>query len=116
MRARARSGFTLIELVVAIVLMVVVAVAVVGTGRIVTASVQRASLELRAAQLVEAEVQRLRTLPLADLVDGTAVRPGGVSTWTVTDSGAYLRVEVALATTPLAGVSLADTVFVYRAP
>lgn len=111
-----RAGFTLVELVVAVSLLFVVALSLVGTTRIVTASLQRATLELRAAQLIQGEVNRLRTLPVASLADGTAVHPGGTSAWVVTDSGAYLRVELEVTTTPLAGTSLVDTLYVYRTP
>lgn len=112
----ARGGFTLVELIVAVVLLLVVAVSLLGMSRVTTLSLQRATLELRAAQLVQDEVHRLRTLPLASLADGTATRPGGRSTWVVTDSGAYLRVELEVATTPLAGRSLVDTLYLYRIP
>lgn len=112
----ARSGFTLVELIVAVVLLFVVALSLVGTTRIVTKSLQRATLELRAAQLIQDEVHRLRTLPVASLADGTATHPGGTSAWIVTDSSSYLRVELEVTTTPLAGTALADTVYLYRIP
>lgn len=110
-----RAGFTLVELIVAVVLLLVVAGSLVGTARIVTASLQRATLELRAAQLTQDEVHRLRTLPVTSLADGTATHPGGTSAWMVTDSGAYLRVELEVRTAPLAGASLVDTLYLYRA-
>lgn len=116
MRQPATAGFTLVELTVTVVLLFIVAVSVVGTTRIITNSMQRATLELRVAQLVQDEVQRLRTLPVAGLVDGTSTRPGGASAWLVTDSGAYLRVELVVTTTPLAGTVLTDTVYLYRRP
>ena len=111
-----RAGFTLVELMVTMVLLLIVAVSLLGTTRIVTRSLQRATLELRAAQLIEDEVHRLRTLPVASLTDGTTTHPGGSSAWVVTDSGSYLRVELEVTTTPLAGTSLVDTLYLYRIP
>lgn len=114
--AASRAGFTLVELMVAVVLLFAMAIALVGTTRIVSRSLRQATLELRAAQLIHDEVHRLRTLPSASLQDGTATHPGGSSAWTVADSGAYLRVELEVTTAPLAGTSLVDTLYVYRTP
>lgn len=111
-----RGGFTLAELIVAVVVLSMIAMSLVSGMRIVTASLTRATLELRATQLIEDEVHRLRTAPVASLADGTATRPGGTSAWTVTDSGSYLRVELEVTTKPLAGASIIDTLYVYRTP
>lgn len=109
-----RRGFTLVEVVVAIFLLSVGVLALVGSGRVAAASVRQAALELRVAQLVQDEVERLRTLPVDSLRDGVASRPAGDALWTVQDSGAYLRVELIVAARPEAGRTLGDTVHVYR--
>jgi prepilin-type N-terminal cleavage/methylation domain-containing protein len=114
MTGRRTAGFTLIEVLVAIVILVVGALALVGSGRVATASVQRATLELRVAQLIQEEVERLRTLPLVSLTDGSATYAAGSTQWVVTDSISYLRVELSVQARPEAGVTLGDTVFVYR--
>lgn len=114
MSFRSRDGFTLIEVLVAIVILAVGALALVGSSRVATTSLRRATLELRAAQLIQEEVDRLRTVPLAGLASGMAMLPDGESRWLVTDSGSYLRVEVEVRTRPEAGAELWDTVYVYR--
>lgn len=114
MTPRRTSGFTLIEVLVATVILVVTALGVVGTGRIAAESVRRATLELRVAQLIQEGVDRLRTLPLDSLRDGQASYPTGDAVWVVTDSVSYLRVELAVLSSPESGRTLGDTVFIYR--
>lgn len=109
-----REGFTLIEVLVATVILMVAALAMVGTSRIAAESVRRATLELRVAQLLQEGVERLRTLPLDALQDGQATYPAGEAQWVVTDSTSYLRVELAVRSQPEGGASLGDTVFIYR--
>ncbi len=113
-RARA-GGFTLIEVLVAIVILSVGAMAWVGTSRVASASMRAATLELRAAQLVQEEVERLRTAPLDSVRTGSATRQAGDVAWTVEDSVAYLRVQLVVRTRPERGRVLSDTVWVYRA-
>lgn len=114
MTAHRRAGFTMIEILVAMVILLIVAISLVGSSRVTAASVRRATAELQAAQLIHDEVERLRTLPLDSLVDGFSSRPGGGATWMVTDSGSYLRVELAVATWPVGGITVHDTLYVYR--
>jgi prepilin-type N-terminal cleavage/methylation domain-containing protein len=109
-----REGFTLIEVLVAIVILLIGVLSLIGSSRIAAASVRRSTVELRAVQLLHDEVERLSTIPLDSLVDGTSTRPGGTSSWVVVDSVTFLRVELAITTAPLAGTSLQDTVFLYR--
>lgn len=112
---RPANGFTLIEVIVAIMVLTIGVLALVGSSRVAAASLQRATLELRVAELIQEDVERLRTLPFDSLVDGQATRLAGDSRWLVTDSGSYLRIELSVTTRPEAGLSLADTVFLYRA-
>lgn len=115
MRHARSGGFTLIEVLVAIVILSVGAMAWVGTSRVASASMRAATLELRAAQLIQEEVERLRTTPLDSLRAGSAARPAGDVLWTVADSGAYLRVELVVRARPERERTLSDTVYVYRA-
>ena len=108
------SGFTLVEVLVSVFVLTVGILALVSTSRVAAVSLRRATLELRAAELIQEDVERLRTLPFDSLRDGQATRGAGDTRWTVTDSVSYLRVELEVTTRPEAGVALTDTVFVYR--
>lgn len=110
-----RRGFTLLEVLIALVVLSVGALALVGTGRVSATSIRRATLELRAAQLLQEEAERLRALPVDSLRSGLALRAAGEVEWSVADSGAYLRVELVVRARPEAGSTLADTAWVYRA-
>jgi prepilin-type N-terminal cleavage/methylation domain-containing protein len=114
-KRRSRGGFTLVEVLVAIVILSIGALSLVGTSRVASASVRQAVLELRAAQLIQEQVERLRTLPLDSLRDGSAARPAGDALWTVADSATYRRVQLVVRARPEAGRSLTDTLYVYRA-
>lgn len=109
-----RAGFTLVEVIVAIVVLSMGVLALVGAGRVAAVSVRRATLELRAAELIEEGVERLRTMPIDSLRNGTATRIAGNVLWTVVDSGTYLRAELVVNTLPEGGRTLSDTVYVYR--
>jgi len=112
--SRGRRGFTLVEVVVAVVVLSVGALALLGSSRVSATSLRRAVLETRVARLLETEVERLRAAPLATLVGGTAAYPEGSTAWTVTDSVTYLRVELVVQARPERGATLTDTVWVYR--
>jgi Tfp pilus assembly protein PilV len=114
MRARPTGGFTLIETVVATVILLMGVLALLGSNRVATMSERRAALELHTAQLIQEETERLRTLPIGSLATGSASYPAGTASWIVTDSAAYVRVQLAVQSRPEAGVTLVDTVFIYR--
>ncbi|HSW29795.1 MAG TPA: type II secretion system protein [Longimicrobiales bacterium] len=109
------GGFTLVEILVAIVILSLGAMAWVGTSRVAATSMRAAALELRAAQLIQEQVERLRTLPLDSVHSGSVARPAGDALWTVADSGSYLRVVLVVRARPEGGRTLSDTVYVYRA-
>ena len=108
-------GFTLIEVLVAIVILSVGAMAWVGTSRVASASAREAALEIRVAQLIQEQAERLRALPVDSVRDGSASSSAGDALWTVADSGSYVRVQLVVRARPEVGHTLADTVFVYRA-
>ena len=116
MKATSRWGFTLIELLVAMVLLVVLTVSLVGSSRVAAMSARRASLELKAAQLMTREYERLRTAPYGTLASGNASTSLGTSVWTVTDSASFRRVELVVSTHPVAGMAVTDTLYLYRIP
>lgn len=86
-----RAGFTLVEVMVAIVLLGVGILALVSTFAQVTRMIGRGRMTAQAAEVALARLEVLRQQALADsvpcggLAGGTAVAPYGMSeTWTVT--------------------------------
>ena len=108
------AGFTLIEIIIAAVILLVGVLALLGSNRVASVSARRASLELRTAELIQEQMERLRTVPIDSLQSDSATSAAGVARWVVTDSGSYVRVELAVRSRPEAGAALADTVFIYR--
>lgn len=99
--SRTRSGFTLVEVLVAITVLSVGVVAMAGSAGIVTRMVGRGKLDTRAAQLATLKVDSLRARAYATtprctaLVNGGPDVIGGVSlSWTVTNTptGRSIRV------------------------
>jgi prepilin-type N-terminal cleavage/methylation domain-containing protein len=116
MRRGNQEGFTLIELIVAMAVLLAVAISLVGSSQVAAASARRATLELWAAQLIQEEYERLKDVPYANLANGTAATSNGTSTWTVTDSASFRRVELIVTTRHLAGSAITDTLYLYRVP
>jgi type II secretory pathway pseudopilin PulG len=113
--AAARSpGFTLIEIIVALVFLSVVAIALGGAAQQATRTLHRSRLELRAARFLDAEVERLRILDYDSLLAGTHTRGPGTATWTVTDSGTFRRVLLETRYGSPDMVLLVDSVTLFR--
>ena len=89
--SRSRSGFTLVEVLVAVTVLSVGVVAMAGTAGMVTRMVGRGKIDTRAAQLATLKADSLRirayaTTPrCAALATGAQPATGGVTlSWTVT--------------------------------
>lgn len=111
---RGAAGFTLIEIVVAAVVLSVGVLALVGANRVAALSAARAAVELRAAQLIQDHTERLRTLPIDSVKSGATSSAAGSASWLVTDSTTYLSVRLAVTARPEGGSTLSDTVYLYR--
>lgn len=108
------AGFTVVELIVAIVLLSVVVVSLAAASLYSSKALRRSSEELRASELVQGELERLLSLPYDSLVDGSRTLPQGTSTWTVLDSVSYRRIVLVTHYAPTAAFSVWDTVAAYR--
>lgn len=82
----ARSGFTLIELMVAIVILVVGVLGLAGTAGMVSRLVGGAGQQTVAASIASSRFEKLRSVPCGQLVSGTATTRHMTETWTVTAS------------------------------
>jgi prepilin-type N-terminal cleavage/methylation domain-containing protein len=90
---RARSGFTLIEVLVAVTILAVGVVALAGSSATVTRMIGRGQSDTRAAQLATLQVEALRLVAYSTTPRCTALANGGPTTtdhitlsWTVTVS------------------------------
>lgn len=83
---RARRGFTLAELIIAIVILVVGVLGLASTAAVVMKQITASSMQTRAAIMAQSRLERLRAMPCANMADGTASSNGITETWRVTVS------------------------------
>lgn len=117
-RARARAavlgGFTIIEVLVAVVFLTVVAVSLGAVTQQAARTIRRSRTELSAAGFLEAEVERLRVLDYDSVVSGKASRGRGLAIWTVEDSVTFRRVLLETRYGSPASGLVVDTVTLFR--
>ncbi len=101
---RSRSGFTLVEVLVAITVLSVGLVALAGSAAAVTRMIGRGKIDTRAAQLATQQVEILRLQAYSTAPWCTALANGGPQTtdhitlsWAVAVSGTGRRVDVSAA-------------------
>lgn len=99
--ASARDGFTIIELVVAIMIMVVGVLGLAGTAAMVSRMVGGAGQQTVAANVAASRFEKLRSVPCTQIVGGTATtrhmsekwsaqaNPSSTLLWVVTDTVTY---------------------------
>lgn len=81
---RARRGFTLVELIIAIVILVVGVLGLASTAAVVMQQIAASSMQTRAAMIGQSRLERLRSFPCANMVAGTATSNGITETWRFT--------------------------------
>jgi prepilin-type N-terminal cleavage/methylation domain-containing protein len=101
---RSRSGFTLVEVLVAITIMSVGLVALAGASATVTRMIGRGKIDTRAAQLATQQVEMLRLQAYSTAPWCTALANGGPQTtdrvtlsWLVAVNGSGRRIDVSAA-------------------
>ena len=78
-----RSGFTLVELLVAMMMFAVGMLALASTAAAVTKMMGGAKRQTIAAQVAQSRIERIRSSPCATLASGTDTVRGVISSWTV---------------------------------
>ncbi len=113
-RGAGPSGFTLVEVVVALIFLTVVALSLTSTTQFAARLMGRSELELQAAHFLEREAERLRATEIDSLVDGSRSAGLGEASWEIVDSTTF--VQISLTTRYGTGVSgfLGDTVTILR--
>ena len=79
-----RAGFTLVELLVAMMVFAVGMLALAATAASVTRMMGGAKRQTLAATVAQSRLEKLRSSPCASLVSGTETVRGVTNTWTVT--------------------------------
>lgn len=97
-RAANRGGFTIIEVIVAIILLSIGVLTWVGTSAAVTRMLARGNRAVRASMFTQERVETLASTPCQLLANGSATRANGFYSiaWTVTTApgGNSKRVQV----------------------
>lgn len=94
-RRRARpTGFTIVELIIAIVVLAVGVLGLAGTAAMVTRMVGGGARQTRAANVAASRFERLRTLQCTGVASGSATQGDISERWTVSNAGSNLRLVV----------------------
>ncbi|HYV97429.1 MAG TPA: prepilin-type N-terminal cleavage/methylation domain-containing protein [Gemmatimonadaceae bacterium] len=111
-RLTARQGFTIVEVLLAISILLVGVLGFVGTSASVARMLNRGTRSNRAAFYAQERAEILSATPCQLLANGTATRGGQYSlSWTITDAlgGNAKRARVIVTYTQVKGASRADT-------
>jgi hypothetical protein len=96
MRGVARTGFSLLETVVALTLFAGVLLSLIGTGQFVLARMYENDLRFRTTQYANSLIDSLRGTACSRLASGQGSRGALAATWTVTDIRDIARIDVAI--------------------
>jgi len=86
MKCRARQGFTIVELLVAMVMLTIGILALAGTAAVTVRQLGGARQQILAANVGQARFEQLLSTPCSTLTGGSASAGGVSETWTVSDS------------------------------
>jgi prepilin-type N-terminal cleavage/methylation domain-containing protein len=107
-------GFSLIELIVAILILTVGILGLAATAGQVTKMVAWGGRYGASAVVASAQLEQLRATPCASLVAGTATKGIYSLSWTVTASGTALRTMTLTITYPNGRSTRSDVYETYR--
>jgi prepilin-type N-terminal cleavage/methylation domain-containing protein len=89
-RRRSHSGFTVVEVLVAIVIMALGVLGLAGTASSVSRLIGGGAQQTLAANVAMSRFEQLRSTACASMAAGTATTRGMTEHWTVTASGTSL--------------------------
>ena len=98
---RSRRGFTIIELIVAVVIFSVGLLALAGTSSMILTAMTSTKTRTLAASVAESRFDLVRTTPCANRAPGSATTRGIAETWTLTrlTTGSVVTDDVTVAVT-----------------
>lgn len=86
-RNRTRSGFTLVELIVAMLMLTIGLLGLAGVGAVVLKQMKGGTYQTIAASIAQSRFEQFEGDPCASIVSGTASVRGMTETWTATAVG-----------------------------
>ena len=113
LRRRRRGGFTIVEVLVAVTVLVFGLLALVGTGALITKMLSRGNRSNRGAFFALEQMESLRSIPCNSLANGSATKAGGYTvSWQIINitGGTARRARVVSTYAATLGTPRADTV------
>ena len=107
---RDRRGFTLVEMIIAIIIMAVGVMGLAGTASYVAIQMGGGAMQTVAAGVAQTVTDSLSSRRCAQLVNGTDSTRGVRTTWTITDSTRARWVQQSVRYTTRRGVKTANYV------
>jgi len=114
MSGRPNGGFTLVEVLVALVFLTVILISFGASSQYANRIINASRTELAAHQFMEIETERLRILAWDSLADGTRARGRGIASWTVQDSTSFRQVLLVTRYGSPASGLVVDSVVLFR--
>jgi len=112
--ARRDAGFTLIEVVITLLVLSVIAISFASSIQFSARLMGRSEIELHAAQFLESEAERLRSLSLDSLVTGSRSEGWGQAGWQVADSTTFVQIVLTTQYGTATAGTVADSVTIVR--
>lgn len=82
-----RAGFTIVELIVAMLMLTIGLLGLAGVGAVVLKQMKGGTYQTIAASIAQSRFEQLEGDPCASITSGSATVRGMAETWTVTDLG-----------------------------
>ena len=108
---RARHGFTIIELMIAIVVLSIGVLGLAGTSAMVSRMIGGAAQQTIAANVAATRFEKMRSRQCSAITSGTATLRGTSEAWTVSSVGTALKFVVDTVSWRGAGQSKSNLVF-----
>ena len=108
---RARYGFTIIELMIAIVVLSIGVLGLAGTSAMVSRMIGGAAQQTIAANVAATRFEKMRSRQCSAITSGTATLRGTSEAWTVSSVGTALKFVVDTVSWRGAGQSKSNLVF-----
>ncbi len=107
-------GISIVELLIGLSLIAIVVTSLAAASLYASRLVTSSRLQLAAAEFQQSELERLLALPYTSLASDSRTTSKGTARWEVEDYFSYRRIFLVTHYTPAPGLSVWDSVAVYR--